>query len=51
MGESNVLKINWNRLDRRDVPDKYKDIQINSKTMNLVAVYKNLEIVNNVHFF
>ena len=50
-GESNALKINWTRLDRRDVPDKYKDIQINSTTMNLVAVYKNPEIVNNIHFF
>ena len=49
-GESNVLKINWNRLDRREVPDKYKNIQINSTTMNLVAVYKNPEIVSNLHF-
>lgn len=50
-GESSAININWHRLDRRDIPDKYKDIKINSLTMNLMALYKNPEIVSNIHFF
>ena len=50
-GESLAININWHRLDRRDIPDKYKDIKINSLTMNLMALYKNPEIVSNIHFF
>ena len=50
-GESSAIMINWHRLDRRDIPDKYKDIKINSITMNLKALFKNPEIVYNIHFF
>ena len=50
-GESSAIRINWFRIDRRDIPDKYKDIKINSFTMNLMALYKNPEIVSNIHFF
>lgn len=50
-GDSEATRIRWNQLDRRDIPKKYKDIEINSKTMNFRVFYQNPEIVDNIHFF
>ena len=50
-GQSSALKINWNLLDRRNFPERYKDVKINSVSMKLNALFKNPEIINNIHFF
>lgn len=47
--ESHIIK--WSLLDRRKIPDRYNDFEINAKTMGFKKFYKNPEIVYNVHFF
>lgn len=50
-GEKDAFRINWKLLDRRDIPAKYKDLKIYSRTLVLRVIYKNPEIINNIHFF
>lgn len=50
-GEADAKHINWNLLDRRDIPAKYENIPINSFSMSLTKFFKNPEIVSNIHFF
>lgn len=50
-GLSSALRIKWDLLDRRDLPLKYHGIVINSDTINMKNIFKNPEIVNNIHFF
>ena len=50
-GEADAKHINWNLVDRRDIPAKYENIPINSFSMSLTKFFKNPEIVSNIHFF
>lgn len=50
-GYANSQKIIWNFLDRRDIPAKYDTIEINNISMNSLKIYRNPEIISNVHFF
>lgn len=50
-GKSNALLINWDLVDRRAIPAKYDGIEFNSISLKLRALYKNPEIVDNIHFF
>ena len=50
-GYANSQKIIWNFLDRRDIPAKYDTIEINNLSMNSQKIYRNPEIISNVHFF
>ena len=50
-GLSSALRIKWDLLDRRHLPLKYDGIVINSDTVKLKSIFKNPEIVNNIHFF
>lgn len=42
--------IDWNQLDRSQIPVKYDGIIINGSTMRITRFFRNPEIVNNVHF-
>lgn len=42
--------INWHLLDRSQIPSKYDQVIINGNTMKLSKVFKNPEIVDNIHF-
>ena len=50
-GESDAYRINWDNLDRRDIPAKYDGAQFNGVTMKLTSFYRNPEIVYNIHFY
>ena len=51
-GYSDATKIDWKLFDRRDIPAKYANYDINGYAMRAFRIfYKNPEIVNNVHFF
>ena len=50
-GQSSAVKINWSLLDRRDIPAKYHGLVFQKFEMSLQSLYKNPEIVNNIHFF
>ena len=49
-GEKDAFRINWKLLDRRAIPARYKDLKISSRTLILRVIYKNPEIINNIHF-
>ena len=50
-GNPQAFKIDWHLLDRRLIPSRYDGIEINGITKQLSQVYKNPEIINNIHFF
>ena len=50
-GRFNVKRVNWKYLDRSRIPEKYDQVPMNSKTIASQLVFKNPEIVNNIHFF
>ena len=43
-------KIFWDKIDRRFIPAKYDGIIFNSKVIKLAGIYRNAEIVDNIHF-
>ena len=49
-GQSTAETINWKLLDRRDIPSRYDVITIDKYSICLQRLYKNPEIVNNIHF-
>lgn len=49
-GDLDAQKINWRLLDRRNVPSKYDKVDINSRMIQFKTIYKNPEIVDNIHF-
>ena len=44
-------KISWRLLDRRQIPEKYKNVPLNSATVSNRLIYKNPEIIDNIHFY
>ena len=50
-GNTSAKSIYWDRLDRRAIPSKYDNIQIDRFTIKTVPIYANPEIFDNIHFF
>ena len=50
-GQSGAVTINWSLLDRRDIPAKYDGLVFSKFNLSLQSLYKNPEIVSNIHFF
>ena len=48
--QPDAVRIDWRLLDRTKVPTKYDEVPLNSATFSNKLVYKNPEIVNNIHF-
>ena len=44
-------KIDWLLLNRSQIPKKYENVPLNSKSLRYESIYKNPEIVDNIHFF
>lgn len=49
-GRKTAICIDWKQLDRTEIPEKYKDITINSGTLLISRIFRNPEIVENIHF-
>lgn len=49
-GNLTAKRIDWSLLDRQDIPSRYDDCAINGTRMRLNTLYKNPEIVYNIHF-
>lgn len=49
-GDRDSCRIKWYLLDRRDIPRKYDEIDINGCAMIMPLYYRNPEIVYNIHF-
>lgn len=49
-GFINDVCLNWKLLNRRSIPEKYKDVPLNSKTIQSPLIYRNREILDNIHF-
>lgn len=43
--------IDWSLLDRRDIPEKYKEVPLNSETLQSALIFCNREIIDNIHFY
>ena len=50
-GQPSEAKIDWRLLDRSQIPEKYNSVPLNSATVNNKLVYKNPEIIDNIHFY
>ena len=50
-GEANAFRIKWSELDRRDIPAKYKRIILDSNNIKLRNIFRNPEIIDNIHFY
>lgn len=50
-GEANAFRIKWPELDRRDIPAKYKGIILDSNNIKLRSIFRNPEIIDNIHFY
>lgn len=50
-GQIQAEKIDWHRLDKSLLPDKYKNIRLNNTTLSMAFVYQNPEIIDNIHFY
>ena len=50
-GEANAFRIKWSELDRRDIPAKYKGAILDSNTIKLRSIFRNPEIIDNIHFY
>lgn len=48
--DSYASQIFWKRLDRRAIPAKYDDIQIDTTSCAHKRIYRNPEIFDNIHF-
>ena len=49
-GLSYSPEINWDYLDRSQIPERYAGVVINSKSLECDKIYKNSEIIYNIHF-
>ena len=49
-GLSYSPEINWDYLDRSEIPARYAGVVINSKSLECEKIYKNPEIIYNIHF-
>ena len=49
-GQPSAAKIDWQMLDRRPIPKKYENVRLNSATVSNKLIYKNPEIIDNIHF-
>ena len=49
-GQPSEAKIDWRLLDRSQI-QKYNNVPLNSATVNNKLVYKNPEIIDNIHFY
>ena len=44
-------QIRMNLLDRRNIPAKYNDVTLNSASVSHQLIFKNPEIIDNIHFY
>ena len=49
-GHINGKYINWMLLNRRSIPEKYNEVPLNSRTIQSPLIYRNREILDNIHF-
>ena len=49
--QPDAKRIKWNLLDRRNVPTKYNDVPLNGVTVTHRLIFKNPEIIDNIHFY
>ena len=42
--------INWMLLNKRSIPLKYNEVPLNSRTIRSPLIYRNREILDNIHF-
>ena len=50
-GEVNTPSIKWKKLDRRNIPAKYKDVKLDGDSIRTKIICKNPEIIDNIHFY
>ena len=50
-GEPNAPKIKWKKLDRSSIPAKYNEVILNGDSIRLTSIYRNPEIIDNIHFY
>ena len=50
-GQPSASKIDWKMLNRSQIPKKYENVLLNSATVSNKLVYKNPEIIDNIHFY
>ena len=48
--QPDAKRIKWNLLDRRNIPAKYKDVPLSGVTVTHQLIFKNPEIIDNIHF-
>ena len=46
-----ATRIDWRLLDRRCIPDIYREVPVNSFTIRSPYVYHNSDIIYNIHFY
>ena len=46
-----ATRIDWRLLDRRCMPDTYREVPVNSFTIRSPYVYHNSDIIYNIHFY
>ena len=49
--QPSAKKIDWRLLDRRQIPKKYEKVKLCSTALKNSLIYKNPEIVDNIHFY
>ena len=49
-GLHSALRINWDLVDLSRMPKQYENVPINSRTITLVKIRSNREIIDNIHF-
>ena len=50
-GDLDALNVRWKHLDRSSIPSMYRDVIINTVSMSTPILFKNADIVDNIHFF
>ena len=50
-GDSEASYVRWNLLDRSQLPAKYNDIVFCSDTFRRCDIFRNQEIIDNLHFY
>ena len=48
--DSTASNINWSKIDRNRLPEKYRTTAITSKTLQQLELYKDQDFMANVHF-
>ena len=48
--QPNATRLNWKLLDRSSIPDKYNEVPLNFLTIQSPLIYRNREIIDNIHF-